>query len=134
MQSTSRLRGKNEYFLLPFSILGVSKFITLFLLFRASSLWWKIWFSTNIFSRFVRNITIQSIFHCLDMFFLLPQGKYSRILETTEIEEDNCSPYLVPRISSNKQTERNRACDITESHLIRSNVGPGIFSRLWAEI
>ena len=51
------------------------------------------------------------------MFFLLPQGKYSRILETMEIEEDNCSPYLVPRISSNKQTERNRNSDITESHL-----------------
>ena len=80
--------------------------------------------------RILRNITIQSIFHCLDMFFLLPQGKYSRILETMEIEEDNCSPYLVPRISSNKQTERNRE-RVTSLHSESSNhkqyVGPGLF-------
>ena len=80
--------------------------------------------------RILRNITIQSIFHCLDMFFLLPQGKYSRILETMEIEEDNCSPYLVPRISSYKQTERNRET-VTSLHSESSNhkqyVGPGLF-------
>ena len=136
MQSTSRLRGKNEYFLLLFSILGVSKFITLFLLFRASYLWWKIWFSTNIFSRFVRNITIQSIFHCLDMFFLLPQGKYSRILETTEIEEDNCSPYLVLRISSNKQTEKQSVTPLRLSESPnQKQCQPGMFrDRLKAEI
>ena len=38
---------------------------------------------------------IQSIFHCLGLFFLSPQGKYSRILETMEIEEDNCPSYLL---------------------------------------
>ena len=52
------------------------------------------------------NITIQSIFHCLDMFFILPSGKYSGILETGEIEEDHCSSYLVPGPDFIKQTFR----------------------------
>ena len=90
----------------------VRKVITLFLLLHALiSVMINMIFSKYFLEatyRILRNITIQSIFHCLDMFFLLPQGKYSRILETMEIEEDNCSSYLVPRISSNKQTERNR--------------------------
>ena len=40
------------------------------------------------------------------MFFLLPPGKYSRILESRETQEDNSSPYLVQQ--SFKQTNREK--------------------------